>query len=368
MPQIGAGGIFARPPGNDANRMKKKIAVLFGGCSPEYEVSLQSAYAVLRALDSERYERVMLGITRSGTWFCYEGEIYRIPADEWKGADCAAVTAALDRASPSFWKWISGGAERFAVDAALPVLHGKNGEDGTVPGLFELLGVPVVGCGVLASALCMDKARAHALARAAGLAATRDCVLASPRELGRARLLARKIGYPLFVKPVRAGSSFGVGMARSADELPAKVEAAFAYDDRVIVEEAIRGVELGCAVLGCGETLQVGEPDEIELSGGFFDYEEKYTLKTSAIHVPARIDAETAARVKEAARTVYRALDCRGVARADFFLTEDGGLFFNEANTIPGFTEHSRFPNMMKAAGWTLERVLSAAIEEALER
>ena len=347
--------------------MKKRIAVLFGGCSPEYGVSLRSAHAVLQSMDTARYEPVMLGITRAGDWYCYEGDIARIPTDEWQGAGCTPAVPCLDRSAPGMLQCKHGKIKRLTIDAALPVLHGKNGEDGTVQGLFELMGVPVVGCGALASALCMDKARAHALAREAGVATPRDCVLTDPLEIGRARLLARSVGWPLFIKPVRAGSSFGISMARSAEELPAAIELALSYDDRVIVEEAIRGVELGCAVLGT-KTIHVGEPDEIELSGGFFDYEEKYTLKTSAIHVPARISGETAEHVKRTAKSVYRALGCKGFARVDFFLTDGGRLLFNEANTIPGFTAHSRYPNMMKAAGWTLEQVLTAAIEEALEK
>ncbi len=178
---------------------------------------------------------------------------------------------------------------------------------------------------------------------------------------------AEGIGYPLFVKPVKAGSSYGVSKVYNAEGLPGAVEAAFAYDGKVIVEEEIAGFEVGCAVMG-EDVLAAGEVDEIELSDGFFDFEEKYTLKTSAIHVPARIPREKAEEIRQAAKRIYRALDCRGFARVDMFLEETGEIVFNEVNTIPGFTSHSRFPNMMKAVGISFTQIVSCAIEEALGR
>lgn len=178
---------------------------------------------------------------------------------------------------------------------------------------------------------------------------------------------AEQIGYPLFVKPVNAGSSFGVTKVQNRNELSPAIRLAFEYDETVIVEESISGFEVGCAILGTGE-LTIGEVDEIELADGFFDFTEKYTLKTSAIHVPARIDAATSERIKQAAKTVYQALDCRGFARVDMFLTDCGEIVFNEVNTIPGFTAHSRFPNMMKAIGMDFETIISKAIELAMQR
>ena len=177
---------------------------------------------------------------------------------------------------------------------------------------------------------------------------------------------AAALGYPLFVKPVRAGSSFGVTRVAAPEDLAAAVEAAFRYDDRVLLEEAIPGFEAGCAVMG-NETLQTGEPDEIELAGGFFDFTEKYNLVTAKIHCPARIAPAQAAALKAAAKTVYRALDCRGFARVDLFLTPAGEIVFNEVNTIPGFTPHSRFPGMMAAAGVPFAQVLDRAVALALE-
>ena len=176
----------------------------------------------------------------------------------------------------------------------------------------------------------------------------------------------RNVGYPLFVKPVKAGSSYGVTKVSREQELLPAVENAFKYDNEIIVEETIEGFEVGCAVMGT-KKLTVGEVDEIELSGGFFDFTEKYTLKTSAIHVPARIDREVSDRVKKTARVLYKALGCTGFARVDMFLTPENRIVFNEINTIPGFTEHSRFPGMMKAAGISFGEILDTVIGEALK-
>ena len=345
-----------------------KIAVLFGGCSPEYGVSLQSAAAVLRHMDQSRYEPVMVGISQAGNWFHYTGPVDNIERDTWYSAEtCAPAVVCPDRSAPALLVFGPEGMQNVPLDAAFPVLHGRNGEDGTVQGLFELAGIPLVGCGVLASALCMDKDRAHKLAQAAGVAVPRSAVLERWMGVMVAMAEGETLGYPLFVKPVRAGSSYGITKVVERGQLPAALELALAYDDHVILEEAIPGFEVGCAVLG-SETLTVGEPDEIELAGGFFDFTEKYTLETSAIHVPARIPVEQRERVKANAKRIYRALGCQGFARVDQFLTPDGKLIFNEVNTIPGFTAHSRYPNMMKAAGMSFEQVISSLIELAVKQ
>ena len=344
---------------------KKNIAVLFGGNSPEYGVSLESAHAVLSHMDRERYIPVPVGISRAGRWYRYAGPLENIVEDTWlDSVYCADVGALPGGGLLALGK---KGPEPIPLDAAFPVLHGKNGEDGTVQGLMELAGVPLVGCGVLASAVCMDKARAHKLARAAGVTAPRSFVLERWEDRAGAEKRAQTLGYPLFVKPVRAGSSYGITKVKDPAGLAAAIELAFQYDDTVILEEAISGFEVGCAVLG-NDSLTVGVPDEIELSGGFFDFTEKYTLKTSAIHVPARVAPETIRRVQETARVIYRALGCRGFARVDMFLDNGGNIVFNEVNTIPGFTSHSRYPTMMKAAGLSFEQVITSVIELALEK
>lgn len=341
---------------------KINVAVLFGGCSPEYSVSLQSAHAVVTHMDPSRYRPVLIGISPAGEWFHFTGDAAQISRDTWLTPQhCTPAFVSPSRGDRALLALEGGCVKKIPLDAAFPVLHGRNGEDGTVQGVFETAGIPLAGCGVLSSALCMDKDRAHQLARSAGAAVPASFVVERGMDAGAVLERAERLGYPLFVKPVRAGSSYGITRVTASDGLPAAVALAFAYDDRVILEEAVTGFEVGCAVLG-NDHLTVGELDEIELSGGFFDYTEKYTLKTSAIHVPARISREKALEIKELAKGIYRALDCRGFARVDFFLDKSGQVLFNEVNTIPGFTAHSRYPGMMKAAGLSLERVISAVI------
>ena len=345
---------------------KRTVAVLFGGCSSEYSVSLASAQAVVQHMDRERYTPVLIGISRSGAWLHYTGPVERIAEDTWNDPRwCAPAVVSLDRGDQTLLVRRGKQVERVHLDAAFPVLHGKNGEDGTVQGVFELAGIPLVGCGVLASALCMDKDRAHKLAAVAGVSVPNSYVLGRG-EAGEAASRAERLGYPIFVKPVKAGSSYGVTKVTERGQLTAAVELAFSQDDAVLLEECSSGFEVGCAVLG-NDVLTVGAVDEIELQSGFFDYTEKYTLKTAQIHVPARIRPEQSAQIQETARTVYRALGCRGFARVDLFLDAQGRIVFNEVNTIPGFTAHSRYPSMMKAAGLSLQEILTAVIELAVE-
>ncbi len=352
---------------NEEEMAKKNILVVFGGISPEYSVSLESAYAVIKNLDGEKYHIVPAGISKQGTWYYFTGDIEKIREDTWcNKADCVPAVLSPDRSEHKLLLFENGQVGGIPVDLVFPVLHGKGGEDGTVQGLAELAGIPLVGCGVLASALCMDKDRAHKLAHLSGVRVPKALVLTDRKKSGRAAVFAESIGYPVFVKPVRAGSSFGISRVCTEEQLSFAVALAFSYDDQVIVEEEITGFEVGCAVLGNRELL-VGEVDEIELSGGFFDYTEKYTLKTSAIHVPARIDRQMAVEIQLCAKKIYRALGCSGFARVDFFLTPEGEIVFNEVNTIPGFTEHSRYPAMMQAAGYTFGEILEKLTAQALE-
>ena len=343
----------------------KTILVLFGGCSTEYAVSLQSAHAVVSHMDREAYTPLLVGITRWGQWLYYTGPLDRMEAGTWQQADCTPCTLSLDRGRGELLL-LDGTGTRLHFDGAFPVLHGKNGEDGTLQGLLELAGVPVIGCGTLSSALCMDKDRAHKLAALAGVKVPRGTVVDRSWREDDLQRAARDLGYPLFVKPVRAGSSFGITRVTGPEALVGAVKEALKHDREALLEEAVPGFEVGCAVLG-NEELTVGLVDEIQLSQGFFDYEEKYTLKTSAIHCPARIRLEQAAAIQEAARIIYQALDCRVFARVDLFLTPEGEIYFNEVNTIPGFTAHSRYPNMMKGIGLDFPALVSRLIALGLE-
>lgn len=346
---------------------KKKIAVLFGGCSPEYSVSLQSAYAVISNMNKQKYIPVLVGITKQGDWYLFNGDCEKIISDTWYHSDfCVPVAVSPSRSDHALLCHTDKETYKIPIDAAFPVLHGKNGEDGTVQGIFELAGIPVIGCGVLSSALCMDKDRAHKLVKAVGIAVPKSYVLQKSMDARIALSWTEEIGYPLFVKPVKAGSSFGITKVSNRNALPAAIKLAFEYDDNIIIEENIEGFEVGCAVMG-NDVLTIGEIDEIELADGFFDYTEKYNLKTSAIHVPARISRGKRNQIRLAAQKIYRALDCRGFARVDMFVSVSGEIMFNEVNTIPGFTSHSRFPNMMKAVGVPFEQIIETAIEQAVK-
>lgn len=361
------------------NMKRKRIAVIFGGSSTEYEVSLQSAFSVLSNLNTEKYEIIPIGITRDGDWYHYTGKYENIADDTWSedAKKNHPVVVLQNRSVRGFLEFLNelfgdhsekkcvdadtNGYQMLSVDLVFPVLHGKNGEDGTLQGLFELAGIPVVGCNTLSSAVCMDKDRAHKLVSLTGIAVPRSVTFSYFNKQNALAEITVKLDYPLFVKPVRAGSSFGITKVFSDEELYNAVELAFEHDTEVIVEETIDGFEVGCAILG-NEELTVGRVDEIELSGGFFDYTEKYTLKSSRIYMPARIDAETEKRIQEAAVTIYRALGCSGFARVDMFLTPSGQIVFNEVNTIPGFTSHSRYPNMMKGIGLSFADILDKLI------
>lgn len=343
------------------------IAVFFGGISSEYEVSLRSAAAVLESMDKEKYKAVPVGITHGGEWFFYGGDNGRIRADKWQGADCVPAMLSPDRRERGL---ILSGGERVRIDAAFPVMHGIGGEDGTLQGLIELAGIPLCGCGTLASALCMDKDKAHRLVRAAGIAVPKAVTLDSGEAPDISEIIS-VTGFPAFVKPLRAGSSLGVSVAEAPAELQKSVELARRYDSRVIIEQAILGsssarvCEVGCAILGESGAPIIGEVDQIEINGDFFDYTEKYAPKTSAIRCLPKTD-KSSAKIKETALRIYKTLGCAGFARVDMFLKPDGELVFNEVNTIPGFTEHSRYPSMMRAAGYPLERVVDMIIGQAV--
>lgn len=342
---------------------KKKIAVIFGGNSTEYEVSLQSASAVFENINTNKFDIIPIGITRSGEWYHYTGEKEKILNNTWfeDSKNLCPVVVSQNRSVKGFLEIASDKYRIIKVDLVFPVLHGKNGEDGTLQGIFELAGIPVVGCDTLSSALCMDKDRAHKLVSLAGISVPKSVTFKRFNEEAAMKEIEANLTYPLFIKPVRAGSSFGITKVIEKQELDAAIELAFEHDTEVIVEETINGFEVGCAVLGIDELI-VGRVDEIELSSGFFDYTEKYTLKSSKIYMPARIDAEAEKRIQEAAVTIYKALGCSGFSRVDMFYTPSGEIVFNEVNTIPGFTSHSRYPNMMKGIGLSFSQMLDKLI------
>jgi D-alanine--(R)-lactate ligase len=258
-----------------------------------------------------------------------------------------------------------GRYETIGLDVVLPVLHGKLGEDGAMQGLLELSGIPYAGCDIQSSALCMDKSLTYMVARAAGIATPDFRTLMANETIDPGELT-----YPVFVKPARSGSSFGVSKAAGEDELAGAVEAARQYDPKVLIEGAVVGSEIGCAVLGNDRDLLAGEVDQIALSHGFFRIHQEETPESGSdnatVTVPADISAESRSRVQETAKAVYRALGCRGLSRVDMFLKEDGQVVLNEVNTLPGLTSYSRYPRMMAAAGLPVAEVIDRMVSLAL--
>ena len=345
--------------------MKKTIAVIFGGRSPEYNVSLHSAAAVIRNIDPEKYSVVMTGIDRRGNWYVFDGSPDEIEQDTWASHAKPAVLP-LDRESEHcLITFDEDGMEMIGIDAAFPVMHGANGEDGRLQGALEMAGIPVIGCGMSASAVCMDKLMAHRIVSLCGIPSAKGaCVKTYDTQTRR---IAERIGYPLYVKPLRAGSSFGISRVCSEEDLKDAVENALRYDSDVILEEEIRGFETGCAVIGT-DSLLCGCPDRIVLKNDYYDTKEKYGPKTSEILCPAPFDERLKERIRAAAADVYRIIGCSGFARVDLFVTEEEKIYFNEVNTIPGFTAHSRFPKMMEAAGIPFPELISILVEEGLRK
>lgn len=339
---------------------KKKIGVIFGGCSPEYNVSLESAYSVITNINKEKYDITLIGITKEGDWFKFEGDLENIKNDNWlQKGKCTKVVISSSKSDKGIIEIENNNTNLIKLDAIFPVLHGKNGEDGTVQGLIELSGIPLIGCNLLSSSLCMDKYLSHKLVQSYGIKVANSILINSKTKDIKKEI--KKLNFPLFVKPVRAGSSFGITKIENETEIEQAIKEALKYDTEIIIEENINGIEIGCAILG-NEDLIVGEIDEIELSNGFFNYTEKYTLKTSQIHVPARIDKEIVQKAKETAKQIYKILKCKDFARVDMFLTPNNEIYFNEINTIPGFTSHSRYPNMMKQIGVSFEELVDKII------
>ncbi|MFF3469051.1 D-alanine--(R)-lactate ligase VanA-Sc [Streptomyces sp. NPDC002619] len=337
-----------------------KVGIIFGGRSEEHAISVKSAQEVARNLDVEKYEPFYIGITRDGAWKLCDG-----PDANWENGKCRPAVLSPDSSVRGLLAQEQGRYETIPLDVVLPVLHGKLGEDGAMQGLLELSGIPYVGCDVQSSALCMDKSLAYIVARSAGIATPNFWTAAADENIDPDRLT-----YPVFVKPARSGSSFGVTKVSRKEELLSAVETARQYDSKVLIEEAVVGSEIGCAILGNELDLMAGEVDRIALSHGFFRIHQEDEPETgsdnSTAIVPADIPAESRLLVQETAKAVYRALGCRGLSRVDLFLKEDGAVVLNEVNTFPGMTSYSRYPRMMAAAGLPLGEVIDRTVSLAL--
>jgi D-alanine-D-alanine ligase len=357
---------------------KIRVGVVFGGRSAEHEVSLQSARNVLEALDREKYEPVLIGIDREGRWRLDEQT--KLLYEQARPLPNLAVgdqreVALIARGEQSRLMDLSAGKELGRLDVVFPVLHGPYGEDGSVQGLCRLANLPCVGAGILGSAVGMDKDVMKRLLRDAGIPIARFITLTRGGNAGRTvaagfAAVKAELGAPVFVKPANLGSSVGIARAGTAEEYERAVAAAFTYDTKVIVEEAIVGREIECAVLG-NDTPSASVPGEIVTGGGhsFYDYDAKYLDEHGAtLLIPAPLDAPTAERVRSLAVRTFTTLCCEGMARVDMFLRKNGEILVNEINTIPGFTKISMYPKLWEATGVSYGELVDRLITLAVER
>lgn len=353
--------------------MKKlKLAILFGGASSEHEVSRMSVVSILGNLDKTKYEPYIIGITKEGAWSLYEGDQSKILDGSWeKDNNNTPAIISPDSKTHGIIIQRAGGIEVVRIDVIFSVLHGKNGEDGTLQGLFELTTIPYVGCDTLSSAVCMDKAVTHTLLSAANIEQAHYLWFYTDRYDNAADVIKNKItarlDFPVFVKPANAGSSVGVSRVESPEGLDAAIHKAAKEDKKIIVESGIKGKEIECAVMG-NRDAKASILGEIATGAEFYDYDDKYINGVSAQIIPAGISEEISDKVREIAVRAYRLLGCSGLARVDFFVTDEGGIVLNEINTMPGFTSISMYRMLWQKMGMSYSQIIDSLIELAFAK
>lgn len=352
---------------------RKTILIVFGGRSPEHDVSLISASSVIRNIDKEKYNILKLGITKKGAWLLTDADEDEIKSGKW--VDNITNVPAFLSPDTAANRLITLSRDNIYctidIDAVFPVLHGEHGEDGTIQGLFELAAIPYVGCGVRSSANCMDKATTKIILDNAGIKQAKSiCITKMDFEKDAQTVInkAQQLSpYPLFVKPSGTGSSVGVFKVKDKDALQIALSQAFKYDSKVLVEEYIKGREVEVAVLG-NDNPQASVCGEIVPANEFYDYDAKYVSDNSALHIPAKIDEQIASKVRSEAVKAFIATDCTGIARVDFFVTDCGDIMLNEINTLPGFTHISMYPKLFEATGIPYKELIDRLILLAFER
>lgn len=348
--------------------MKKNIAVIFGGRSSEHEVSCVSAATVIRSLDEEKYNVILVGITKDGRWLLVD-KLKDIEDGSWRESKVNAIISP-DTQDKALVLLAEGTYRLQPVDVIFPVLHGLNGEDGTIQGLFEMAEIPYVGCGVLASAVSMDKVYTKIIVEDLGIRQAqfvhiRRSDLADMEDaLDRAEA---KLSYPMFVKPSRAGSSVGVSKAEDRAELSEALIKAAEHDRNILVEETIVGREVECAVLG-GKDVKASGVGEILAAADFYDYDAKYNNEESETLINPPMPEETREEIRTSAAEIFKAVDGYGLSRVDFFIAENGEVVFNEINTLPGFTSISMYPMLWAAQGIETPALADELIRLAEER
>nr|WP_312579505.1 D-alanine--D-alanine ligase family protein [Sedimentibacter sp.] len=350
---------------------KIKLAIVFGGKSSEYSISLHSVTAIINNVPRDKFDVTLIGITEEGKWLHYDGDSESVNNGTWnKNKKLNEVILSLNGEFKGFIKLLDDDTcERLDVDCIFPVLHGKNGEDGTIQGLCQLAGIPFVGCDMTSSAVCMDKEFTHVICEMAGIKTAPFITVVNTNSLNLKLLYeeaCERLSFPMFIKPANGGSSIGISKVRNYDEFEKGIMEAFDYDKKAIIESMIEGFEIGCAVIGNDELI-IGEVDEIDTKNDFFDYVEKYQQSNSRIYCPARISDELRNQAKEIAKNTYKALRCSGMARIDMFLTPSNEIYLNEVNTIPGLTDVSRYPSMLKKIGIEYKDLIVKLVSLAME-
>ena len=351
---------------------KLSICVLFGGISPEHEVSLRSAEFVLSSLDPEKYNIFPVGITKEGRWILYGSTDYSaLPSGRWQEDPSNREATISPIRGQGLLRFEGDCVVQEMLDLVFPVLHGENGEDGTVQGLLQLAGIPYVGPHVAASAVAMDKSLTKLVADSAGVDQA-AWMLVKGNDLSNrmdaiVEQLEARFRYPVFVKPANTGSSVGVSKAADRQALQEALLQASTYDNKILVEEFIDGKEIEVAVMG-NDSPVASICGEIDSGADFYDYEAKYVSDTSVAYIPARIDDEVAEQVRDLAVKIYSAIGCQGLSRVDFFVTHQGNrVVFNEINTLPGFTSISMYPKLFAASGIPSGQLLDELIRLAME-
>lgn len=349
---------------------KLTLGILFGGASSEHDISCISAKSILENIDKEKYNIVMLGITKQGEWFLFDDDVTMLPNDKWLKSK--SLKKAYITPDSKIHGIVTEDAEQIRLDAVFPVLHGKNGEDGTVQGLLQLAQIPFVGCDATSSGSCMDKAVTNAVADAFGIEQAKWCAF-TKYEYGKDSrkcldLAINKLGFPIFVKPANAGSSVGITKAHNEEELILGIEKAFKEDKKVVLEEFIEGQEVEVAVLGNEEPV-AAEVGQIVAAAEFYDFDAKYNNPASELHIPALLSEEKRNEVRQEALRAYKALSCEGMSRCDFFVTKDDQkVLLNEINTIPGQTSISMYPKLFEAVGVGYTELIDKLIDLAIKR
>jgi D-alanine-D-alanine ligase len=339
---------------------KSRVAIICGGKSSEHEISCVSANGVLNAIDRNKFEPVLIGITKSGKWLL-------LPDD----SNFSIVNGALPTVPESGIEvsitslGLVAGGKQLAIDVAFPVLHGPYGEDGTIQGLFEMIGIKYVGSGVLASAVSMDKSYAKPIFASAGLSVAAGIVVTSKNFE-----LPSNLTFPLFVKPARSGSSRGTTKVKQKSDLASAVEHALSFDTKVIIEQAVVGKEIECAVLQADGKITASEVGQISISSKFefYDFQAKYLDNSMELIVPADLPAGVQSKIQQAAITAFNAAGCEGLARVDFFYSTQGEIIINEINTMPGFTPTSVYPKLIEKNGINYQELISKLITTAQTR